>query len=276
MSRTSHCRNTVLLLLLAAAPGAAMAVEPLDRIGFSVGSYVNRFDTEVRADGHNTGSGTTINLKRDLDLDPDNLIAFARLTWRPFDRHEFGLSYFGNSVEAEHRLDRDIVFEDELYQARATARANLDLRSLEAYYTWWGFSSDTWALGPRLGVTVYRVELGLELTLDVNGNPVGSGAVDGNYRGDLPAPTLGASWRWTPAEDWRIAADAGWLSTKINRIDGTVGYVRLSAEWHPWQHAGLMLEYSFMDVSASTEREHFTGHLDLRDSGVRAGLVVRY
>ena len=72
-----------------------------------------------------------------------------------------------------------------------------------------------------------------------------------------------------------MAADAGMLSTTINRIDGTVSFARLGAEWHPWKHAGLTLEYNFTDVRASTEREHFTGHLDLRDSGLRLGLVLR-
>ena len=58
MARTAPARCT----LLTSAPGVAMAVEPLDRISFSAGSYLNRFDTELRADGHVTGGGTTIDL----------------------------------------------------------------------------------------------------------------------------------------------------------------------------------------------------------------------
>ena len=121
--------------MLASTPGLAMAVEPLDRLGFSAGTYVNRFDTTLRADGRVTGAGTSIDLKRDLGLDTGNQLAFARLTWRPFERHEFGLSYYGDSVSADHRLQHDIVFEDDLYQADATVHANLSLKSLEGYYT---------------------------------------------------------------------------------------------------------------------------------------------
>ena len=271
-----HTRQSLAsALALVLLPGAAAAVEPLDTVSFSVGSYVSRFDTRIRADGQIL-DGTTVDLSRDLGLDPDDLLAFARLTWRPFDRHEFGLSYFNNDVSIEHRLERDIVFEDELYRAGATVRASYDLDSIEAYYTWWGFSSETWALGPRLGVTVYRLDVGLELELDVNGNPVGGGGIGDSFNGDLPAPTLGASWRWTPAEDWRISADAGWLNTTINRIDGTVGYGRLGVEWHPWSNAGLMLDYNYTRIRASTERDHFTGHLNMRNSGLRPGVVVRY
>ena len=275
MARTSHLRNALLLAVLASTPGLAMAVEPLDRLGFSAGTYVNRVDTTLRADGRVTGAGTSIDLKRDLGLDTGNQLAFARLTWRPFERHEFGLSYYGDSVSADHRLQHDIVFEDDLYQADATVHANLSLKSLEGYYTWWAMSSEDWALGPRLGLTVYRVDLGLKATLDVNGNPVGSGALEDRYRGDLPAPTLGLGWRWTPAQDWRISADAGWLSTEINGIDGTVTYARVGAEWHRWKHVGLLLEYNYTDISASTERNHFTGNLDMRDSGLRLGVVIR-
>jgi hypothetical protein len=275
MGHASRCRNGVLLAGLLAIPGTALAVEPLDRGSFSIGSYLTRFDTEVRVDGQFT-SGSSVDLGRDLGLDPDDTIAFAKLSWRPFDRHEFGVSYFSNDVAADHRLDRDFVFEDTVYQAAATVRARYDVDSLEAHYVWWGFSEEDWALGPRLGVTVYRIELGVELALDVNGQPIGSGGVEDSFNGDLPAPTIGASWRWTPGEDWRISADAGWLSTTINNIEGTVGYARVGVEWHPWQHAGLMLDYNVMDIRASTERRHFTGHLDMRNSGLRMGVVFRY
>lgn len=260
---------------LATAPGVAAAVEPLDTFNFSVGTYVSRLDTQVRADGEITG-GTSVDLRRDLGLDVDGSIAFARLSWRPFARHEFGVSYFSDGMDSEHRLERDIDFEDHVYRAAATVRAEYDVDAIEAWYTWWAFSSANWALGPRLGVTWYRIGLGLSLQLDVDGNPVGSGGLEDTFHGDLPAPTLGASWRWTPAEDWRIAADAGWLSTEINNIEGTVGYARLGLEWHPWQHAGLMLDYQYTDLRASTERQHFTGHLEMRDEGLRFGVVVRY
>lgn len=272
---TKTRRRWMSLPLLAALPGAAAAVEPLDTVNFSVGSYISRFDTQVRADGE-FSQGSRIDLKHDLGLDPEDLLAFGRLSWRPFDRHEFGLSYFGNNIAIEHRLERDISFEGEVYAAGATVRAGYDLDSYEAYYVWWAFSEENWALGPRLGVSVYRLELALDLELDVNGNPIGGGGIEGAFRGDLPAPTLGGGWRWTPHEDWRVSADLGWLDTTINRIEGTVAYGRVGVEWHPWRNAGVMLDYNYSDIRARTEREHFTGRLNLRNSGLRLGLVFRY
>ena len=73
-----------------------------------------------------------------------------------------------------------------------------------------------------------------------------------------------------------FVADAGWMNTTINHIDGTVAYARLGVEWHPWRNAGLMLDYNYTNLRASTDRGALSGRVDLRDSGLRAGLVFRY
>lgn len=271
--RTSRRWMTALLAALL-APGTAAAVEPLDRFSFSIGTYLTRFDTQLRADGE-TGRGTRVDLRRDFGLDPEARIAFAGLTWRPFDRHEFGVGYFADSVEADRRLQRDIVFEDKVYEAASTVHARYDLDSIEAYYVWWAFSEDTWALGPRVGLTWYQVDFGLKATLQMDGTPA-TGELEEHYKGDLPAPTIGAGWRWTPARDWRVSADAGWLSTEVNGIDADIGYGRVGLEWHPRPRFGVLLDYSRFQIDASTRRRDFTGHLRMHNSGLRLGLVFRY
>lgn len=273
--RHSHFFPLATAALLAAMPGVAAAVEPLDTFSASIGGYITRFDTRVRADGA-IFDGTSIDLSRDLGLDKDDTIGFLGLSWRPFERHEIGVLYFQNGVDSEKRLERDIMFEDHLYQASATVRGYYDVDTIEAYYTWWGFSQENWALGPRVGLTWYRVELGIELEADVNGNPIGSGGLEDSVSADLPAPTLGAAWRWTPAEDWRIIADAGWFSTEINDIDGDVTFVRTGVQWYPWERFGLQLDYTLSNINARTDRDTFTGHLELRNSGLRLGAIYRF
>jgi hypothetical protein len=273
--RRSHFLPLATAAVLATMPGIATAVEPLDTFSASIGGYVTRFDTRVRADGA-LFDGTTIDLSRDLGLDKDEMIGFLGMSWRPFERHEIGVLYFQNGVDSEKRLERDIVFEDHLYQASATVRGHYDVDAIEAYYTWWGFSEQNWALGPRVGLTWYRVELGIELEADVNGNPIGSGGLQDSVSADLPAPTLGAAWRWTPAEDWRIIADAGWFSTEINDIDGDITYVRTGVQWFPWERFGLQLDYTLSNINAQTDRDTFTGHLKLRNSGLRLGAIYRF
>ncbi|WP_156924825.1 hypothetical protein [Pseudoxanthomonas sp. J35] len=105
-------------------------------------------------------------------------------------------------MEADRRLQRDIVFEDKVYEAASTVHARYDLDSIEAYYVWWAFSEDTWALGPRAGLTWYRIDFGLKATLEMDGTPA-SGELEEHYRGDLPAPALRRAGRLQPVPDRR-------------------------------------------------------------------------
>lgn len=259
-------------LLLAARP--AKAVEPLDTFSVRIGGYVTDFDTRVRADG-DTFDGTTIDLHRDLGLEKDKTIGVAGLTWRPFNRHEFGLSYYNDDVSSEHRLTRDIEFQDSLYTASSTVRAHFDLDAYEFNYTYWAWARERWALGPRVGLIWYRMGLSLELELNVDGNSAGATRKE-EVDTDLPAPAIGAGWRWTPNEDWRLSADVGYFTADINDIDADVTYARGGVEWFPWRNWGFWLDYTLRRINADADTNSFTGSLRFTDSGLRLGVSYRF
>ncbi len=76
--RASILRSASLLLTLLTVSPAAAAVEPVDTFSIRAGGYISTFDTQVRADGR-TNAGTSFDLERDFDLDPDNMIAVVGL-----------------------------------------------------------------------------------------------------------------------------------------------------------------------------------------------------
>lgn len=267
--------SSLLLVLAGTWAVPAAAVEPLDTFSVRLGGYVSRFDTRVRVDGERL-PGTDINLRHDLGLDPDDTLGFAGVTWRPFERHEFALSYFSNDAASDHRLERDIVFDDNVYEARATVHTDYDFDAYELSYTWWGVSREDWALGPRLGLIWYQVELALHVDLDVNGEPVGENDLERRASADLPAPSIGVGTRWTPGEDWRLLAELGYFSTTISDVDGDVLYGRAGVEWHPWTRVGLMLDYVVSRVDLDLEKADFQGNLHFRNSGLRVGVIYRF
>lgn len=274
MSFPARSVASLLACLCVAAAPSAHAVEPLDTFSARIGGYVSRFDTELRADGQ-TAAGTPIELDRDLGLDQDEVIGYIGATWRPWERHEFGLSYYRTGTSSDRRLQRDIVFDDAVYQASATVRAEYDMDAYEASYTWWAASHETWALGPRLGLVWYKVSLGIDLQLDANGNQAGT-SLDREVSADLPAPTIGGSWRWTPADDWRVVADGGYFAADFNDIDADVLFGRLGVEWYPWPQWGFSLDYIISRINAETDKPRFSGDFDFVDSGMRLGVIYRF
>lgn len=263
-------------VLLAATATESRAVEVLDTFSARIGGYITQFDTKIRADGQ-TDEGTRIDLERDLGMDQSNTVAFVAASWRPWEKHEFGLSYYQDDGSATRQIDRDIEFNGNLYQTSSTVRAELNLDAYEPYYVYWAANRENWSLGPRFGPVWYRIDLGLEMQLDANGDPVGSGGVSGEASADLPAPSIGGSWRWVPGgSDWRLSADVGYFSANINDIDADITFGRFGVEWFPWENWGASLDYTARRINADAQKTDFDGNFRFIDNGLRLGVVYRF
>lgn len=272
--RPTVIASYVLSLGLLGAALPAAAVEPLDTFNIRVGGYISKFDTELSADGE-TSRGTRIDLHRDLGLDQDNVIAFVGANWRPFEHHEFGFAYYQDSVDSTRQLQRDISFNGNTYQANATVRTDYDLDAYELNYVWWAASHERWALGPRLGLIWYKIGLDIDLELDANGNQA-TGSVGDSVSADLPSLTIGGSWRWTPADDWRLSAEAGYFTANFNDIDADVSFGRLGVEWYPWERFGFSLDYTINHIDADVQKSRYNGDFDFTDDGLRLGVAYRF
>lgn len=201
-------------------------------------------------------------------------LANVGLTWRPLENHEFGVSYYTKNADKTQVIPADFDFNGTHYETNSTVRATVDVDSYEAYYIWWAASHEKWSLGPRLGLVWYSIDLGLAAQLDADGAPVRG--VSDSVSADLPTPTLGGSWRWALAKDWRLTADAGYFATNIDNIDGDVYFGRVGLEWFPWQHSGFLLDYTTNRVKVDVNKSRFRGNLDFNDNGLRLGYIYRF
>lgn len=262
-----------LAVLTSLAP-QAHAVEPLDTFSVRIGGYTSSFDTEIRANGETT-EGTEIDLERDLDMDPDNLVGFVGFTWRPWQNHEFGFAYYGNDSSKTRVLTRDIEFQGETYEVNSTVDSDFDVDVYEASYVWWAANHENWALGPRFGLMWYSVDVRLSMEIDGAGNQV-NGARRGEVGTDLPAPTIGGAWRWVPAEQWRVSAEAGYLSAKVSDVDADIAFGRAGVEWFPWENWGFSADYVVSRIKADSEQDDFDGDFRFVDRGFRLGAVYRF
>ncbi len=258
------------------APGKARAVEPLDTFSFRVGGYITSWGTKVRADGQ-TQRGTEVDLDRDFGLDDSATIGYVGMTWRPWEHHEFGLTYYQDDADSTRTLTRDITFRNTTYTANSTVSVDVGLDAYEGYYVWWAAQKENWSLGPRVGLVWYRLDMSMALQVDVNGTVAG-GAFREEAQADVPSLTLGGAWRWTPGghNRWRIGADAGYFKANINDIDGDVVFGRIGVEYFPWERSGFTLDYSVSKINVDAAKTDFIGNLDFIDSGLKLGYIYRW
>lgn len=268
-----HLATSMSGLALLAAAVTAPAVEPVDRYNIWIAGYLTKFDTDVRADGE-TSTGTPIDLEQDLSLEPSDLVATIAGNWRPFERHQFGLSYYQDNSSSTRQIQRSFVFQGQTYDALSTVKASMSTDIFAFQYTWWAALKDNWALGPQFGLIWYRFKLGIDLQLDVNGGQA-SGTREGTAKANLPSPSLGFGWSWTPHDQWRLSTEAGYFAINVDPIDARVVYGRVAVEWFPWEQAGFRLDYTANDIEAKSDRERFRGKLNFLDSGIRLGFIYR-
>lgn len=250
------------------------ALQPVDRASISLGFTLPDFDTTMRADGQ-TSTGSRVDLERDLGLESSNVVGSLGFTWRPWENHEFSLTYFNDDSDATRRISRDITFDDTTYTVNSTVRTEMDVDAYTLAYVWWAKHESNWAIGPRVGVVYYDIDLGLQLTVDSAGNAV-SGGARASASPKLPVPVIGGSWRWVPAKNWRLKLDAGYFSTDLSDIDGSVSYLNGGVEWFPWQNWGLTLNYSHQSVDVNATRNAFSGDLDFVNSTATLGVIYRF
>jgi len=274
-------RNRILLASLALASAAMAnaaqagdALPVLDDARLSVGWVLSKFDTNLQADG-TVVSGSDIDLDKDLNLDVSNGVAFIGGTWRPFKNHEFGFGYFSNNTDGTRKLSRDIIFDGVTYPVDSTVKADFNVDVYELSYTWWGMQKEDWALGLRLGLVGYSIDTSITLLLDSTGNDVGN-SVSNSVSPNVPAPAIGAAWRWRVADQWRLKAEVGYFSANVGGVDGSVSYFNAGAEWFPWARWGLTANYTYQSIDVSVDNSQFNGNLDLSSGLTSIGLTYRF
>lgn len=165
------------------------------------------------------------------------------------------MNYFTKDSDKTRVIASSFDFDGTHYETNSTVRAAIDIDSYEAYYIWWAASRERWSLGPRVGLIWYRIDMSLAAQLDSNGSPVQG--IGDEVSTDLPTLTLGGSWRWDFAEDWRLSADAGYFAANIDNVDGDIFFGRVGVEWFPWEHSGFLLDYTVNRVKVDVDQPRF-------------------
>ncbi len=272
----------VVLVLLASWPALQARATELqdqdknkrdDTFSIRVSGYLSEFDLTMEADG-STQAGTPVNLKHDLGLDDNKVVANVEFNWRPLEKHEFGLGYHTRDADKTSVIPAAFDFNGTHYDTLSTVHAAMDLDSYEAYYIWWAASHENWSLGPRVGLQWQNVKLRLVGQVDADGNPIHG--IDDAVSIDVPTVTFGGSWRWTFAKDWKVTADAGYFLLDIDNVDGDVYFGRAGIEWFPWQRSGFVLDYTYNKTNVDVEQSRFHGSMNFIDQGVRLGYIYRF
>jgi hypothetical protein len=279
-----HCTNRsrlilVVMFVIALSDAHADDHPMLDYLSVSVGGFANNNAASIRADGGVKDSGTRLDFDRDLGQGGTRTLPYVDVTWRPWDRHEFEFSYYYDAHDSSRYVSRDISFNGNDFLLGGQLKSRFTLSTGALNYRYWAWIGDRGAFGVWAGLQAYRFSLRLSGDVTVqNGSTSGQASAtrSASVSTALPDPSLGVSYRYQAADWARLVVDAGAFKANVDNIDATLYSARLGAEFYPWQHFGVITQYTFNKIDADVTKNKFNGNLDFKFRGFQLLLKVRF
>lgn len=273
-------RATFVLLSLTMSAAAFADDHPmLDRFSMSAGVFANSFSGSTRVDGNVRNSGTRLDFDRDLGQNGTRYLPYVAATWRPFERHEFELSYYHDDTDGSKDLHRTIVFNGQAFDLDTRLKSKFTLDSGSFTYRYWAWIGDQAAFGLTAGLQAYSFDLKLSANVSASGGGGGvSGSVSRSAKAssDLPDPSIGLAYRLQMAPWARLVVDAGAFKANVDNVDATLYNARLGAEFYPFEHWAVIAQYSYNKIDADVDRNKLRGNVTFRFSGGQVLLKYRF
>ena len=269
-----HCLAVAglsVLLLSVASPAAAQRdFEPLfDKFNLRLeGSFLG-LSTQIRLDSELLGRGTVLNFEDDLDLDGSKVVPSVSFDWQIARRHKLGVRWQDISRDSSAQALEEIRWGDEIIPIEARVGLGFDINQYFVDYAYFPWVKERWGAGFGLGIRV--MEISATLAWSAHGGSGGaSGEGSTEAKGTGPLPYLYFEYRRMLSESWRLMTGVGWLSVKIEDIDGSQWVGRIALEYLAGRHWGFGLSGNLATVDVdwegletATGESLYTGAIDM-------------
>ena len=277
-----------LSLPLAAVPLLLLASNPVhaedwirpgtEKFAVSAGFFLPEFDTKLRVDSKNLGTGVTIDLEDDLSLKEEVDTGYFNLLWRPFANHRFGAAYYKFNRDTSSTATTDIKLNDgKIIQAGATLTTEFELDVIPFSYAYSFINNETHELSGTLGVHWTEISFRVDATAWLADEDA-TGSVDADAKG--PLPLVGVDYRYNISDKWTAGAGLEYFAIKLDddltAYQGSLYNVRISTEYWPWNNVGLGAAINAFGLDVDVEDDEWKGAIDYDYWGPQLYLRARF
>ena len=254
----------VLLLSVATPAAAQRGYEPLfDKFNLRLeGSWIAS-STSMRLDSELLGRGTELDFEDDLDLDGSSTIPSLAFDWQIAKRHKLGVRWQDLGRDSTSQALEEINWGDEVIPVNANITLSFDITQYFVDYAYFPWVKENWAAGFGLGVRVMEMSATLaweEEDLEGSTEAQGTG----------PLPYLYFEYRRLFSDDWRFVAGLGWLSVKVEDIEGSQYVGRVGIEYLAGEHWGFgaafnvaTIDVDWKGLETESGESLYTGAIEL-------------
>ena len=278
--RSAHLLATALCGVLLAPAAFAEGLQPLDRYWFGIGAYQSDNGLDIRVDGQDHITGTSVSFQDDLGFDSHETSLVYDLGATLADRHQFSITGHRYHGSASMVLERDLDINDHIYEVDAQFHGTKDIDVVSAAYTWFFHRNERSALGVGLGATYYSIDLGLSAkTAVANGAGGQAGAtVEDDWNEAAWLPMIRLQYSRVLNDQWRFNVELAGVkkSEGRGRVSGKARDASVSLDYFPWERVGFTLKYNYDDIDLLYNHARYRGTMRLINQGPQLLATVKF
>lgn len=244
----------------------AYAERVSDKAWIQAGVFRPSFDSSAQVSLPNGPiEGTQINLETDLGMATHKNVAQVDAGVRLTHRLRLEGGYIALKRQAQHELERDIVWEETLYPTQAVVGSGVETDILRVALGYSLLKNEHIEMGVRLGAHITHFDMFIEGSAMVGGQPAGQRRERKNKTVPLPNVGLFATADISPLIS--VHGGANYFALKVDDKKGKLVDLSagLSARLAP--HLGVGARYRFVDYSLRVREDDWRGRVDYRYHG---------
>lgn len=215
-------------------------------------------DTKLRVDQSPTLPGTEVDAEDDLGLDDSTLMPQAELTLLPGKHHLIRLSGLSTRRNAQKIIDKEIFFDDEVYEPGERVDSELNLTLFGMTYGYRFLVRDRAELTATFGVQIAAVEANAL---------VRSRVLRESESGVAPLPMLGVEGRYDFNDRWSAEGRLQYLSVNIKDVDGSILDARTAVTWRMNPYLVFGFGYRTFSIDIDSRSENDPGLVEMKIDG---------
>lgn len=234
-----------------------------DQFYVEAGIFVPSKNVKLGANG--STKNDLIDFGNTFNLNDNQITYFFNLEWRWNSKWRATIETFGINNASKATLDKDIQFEDLVFEAGSFVRGGFDLSVYRVFVGRVISSGSKHSLGAGLGI--HALNTGAYIEGEVRSN-------EGNYEFQnrkvsalLPLPNIGAWYHWGPSPKWVLIARADWFGITIGKYGGSLWNLAPGLRYQITKNVGIGADYRYFFLNARVDEDNWEGKFNMSFSG---------
>jgi len=257
-----------LLVLGVASAGATAGNSIEDTHIFRLGAYRQEADLNARSSVAQLPA-LEINFGDELGLDDKNTAPFINYRWRFGEKWSTNLVYQRLELTGSATTVRDFNFDGEEFTAGVAVDSEFNVNTYLIDLTYSFIRNDRWELSAGVGVHAFDFETAIAGQAGIR-NDEDEAVTDfatASASVLAPLPNLRGSATYLITPRWEVRGNIGWLSLKIDDIDGAYLFASIATEYRVTDRFGIGASYQIANMDVTEDTGTASTNIDLNLEG---------